>query len=122
MLVFPDIDPVIIRIGPIGIHWYGIMYLLGFGASYLLVRKQILEECQRGLSDPQYHGPSSTSQLSQLEGILFYLVLGIILGGRLGYVLFYNFSYYIEHPLEIFAVWQGGMSFHGGVAGVILSG
>jgi phosphatidylglycerol:prolipoprotein diacylglycerol transferase len=122
MLVFPDIDPVIIRIGPIGIHWYGIMYLLGFGASYLLVRKQILEECQSDFSDPQYHEPSSTSQLSQLEGILFYLVLGIILGGRLGYVLFYNFSYYIEHPLEIFAVWHGGMSFHGGVAGVILSG
>jgi phosphatidylglycerol:prolipoprotein diacylglycerol transferase len=122
MLAFPDIDPVIIRIGPIGIHWYGLMYLLGFGAAYLLVRKQILEECQSALSDSQYHGPSAASQLSKLEGILFSLVLGIILGGRLGYVLFYNFSYYIEHPLEIFAIWHGGMSFHGGVAGVILSG
>jgi phosphatidylglycerol:prolipoprotein diacylglycerol transferase len=90
MLAFPDIDPVIIRIGPIGIHWYGLMYLLGFGAAYLLVRKQIFEECQNALSDSQYHGPSAVSQLSQLEGILFSLILGIILGGRLGYVLFYN--------------------------------
>lgn len=122
MLAFPDIDPVIIRIGPIGIHWYGLMYLLSFGAAYLLVRKQILEECQNALSDSQYHGPSAASQLSQLEGILFSLVLGIILGGRLGYVLFYNFSYFLEHPLEIFAVWHGGMSFHGGVAGVVFSG
>ena len=122
MLVFPDIDPVIIHIGPIGIHWYGLMYLLSFGAAYLLVRKQILEECQGALSDSQYHGPSAVSQLSQLEGLLFSLILGIILGGRLGYVLFYNFSYFLEHPLEIFAVWHGGMSFHGGVAGVILSG
>ena len=122
MLAFPDIDPVIIRIGPIGIHWYGLMYLLSFGAAYLLVRKQILEECQNAFSDSQYHGPSDASQLSQLEGILFSLVLGIILGGRLGYVLFYNFSYFLEHPLEIFAVWHGGMSFHGGVAGVVFSG
>jgi len=122
MLSFPDIDPVIIRIGPIGIHWYGLMYLLGFGASYLLVRKQIFEECHNAPSSPQYHGPSVVSQLSQLEGILFSLVLGIILGARLGYVLFYNFSYYLGRPLEIFAVWHGGMSFHGGVAGVVFSG
>jgi phosphatidylglycerol:prolipoprotein diacylglycerol transferase len=122
MLSFPDIDPVIIRIGPIDIHWYGLMYLLGFGASYLLVRKQIFEECHNAPSSPQYHGPSVVSQLSQLEGILFSLVLGIILGARLGYVLFYNFSYYLGHPLEIFAIWHGGMSFHGGVAGVVFSG
>ncbi len=122
MLTFPDIDPVIIRIGPIGIHWYGFMYLLGFGATYLLVRKQILEEGQNAFSDPQYHGSSIVSQLSQLDGILFSLILGIILGGRLGYVIFYNLSYFLAHPLEIFAVWHGGMSFHGGVAGVIFSG
>ncbi|MDL1957876.1 MAG: prolipoprotein diacylglyceryl transferase [Deltaproteobacteria bacterium] len=122
MLSFPDIDPVIIRIGPIGIRWYGLMYLLGFGAAYLLVRKQIFEECQNVPSGSRYHGPSAASQLSQLEGLLFSLVLGIILGGRLGYVLFYNFSYYLEHLLEIFAVWHGGMSFHGGVAGIVFSG
>ncbi|PXF54331.1 MAG: prolipoprotein diacylglyceryl transferase [Deltaproteobacteria bacterium] len=122
MLAFPDIDPVIIRIGPLGIHWYGLMYLLGFGASYLLVRKQIIEECRNTLSVSRYEGSSVASQLSQLEGILFSLILGIILGARLGYVLFYNLSYYLEYPSEIFAVWHGGMSFHGGVAGVVFFG
>jgi phosphatidylglycerol:prolipoprotein diacylglycerol transferase len=98
------------------------MYLFSFGAAYLLVRKQISEEYRNRLLSSQYNIPPIASQLGQLEGLLFSLILGIILGGRLGYVIFYNFSYYLEHPGQIFAVWHGGMSFHGGLAGVVFAG
>jgi phosphatidylglycerol:prolipoprotein diacylglycerol transferase len=107
MLTYPQIDPVIFQIGPLAIRWYGLMYLLGFVAAYYLIRhlcrwrRLPLEDA--GVSD-----------------LLFYCVLGVILGGRLGYVLFYDLSYYLEHPLQILAVWQGGMSFHGGLSGVVL--
>lgn len=109
MLSFPQIDPVIIGVGPLKIRWYGLMYVLGFMASWLLVRYQI-----------------RTLQLQRLEvefeNLNFTLIICLVLGGRLGYVFFYNASYYLQHPLEILATWHGGMSFHGGVLGIIIGG
>jgi phosphatidylglycerol:prolipoprotein diacylglycerol transferase len=106
MLTFPQIDPVLVRVGPLAIRWYGLMYLLGFGAAYLLIRHlsrlRNLALTKDGVSD-----------------LLFYTVLGVVLGGRLGYVLFYNPAQYFSRPLEVLAVWQGGMSFHGGLLGVV---
>ncbi|MEW6115416.1 MAG: prolipoprotein diacylglyceryl transferase [Nitrospirota bacterium] len=109
MIPYPRIDPEIIRIGPVAVRWYGLMYLLGFAASYLLVKYQIRK---KGL------------QLGKdaVESLYSYLILGLLIGARLGYVVFYNLSYYAHHPLEIFAVWQGGMSFHGGLIGSVLAG
>lgn len=116
MIPYPHIDPTIIKIGPLALRWYGLMYLLGFLASFYLVKRQIAEEAKRGwLSDVG-------KQEQLLEGIMVALVIGVILGGRLGYVLFYNLPYFLKHPLEIFATWHGGMSFHGGVVGAALAG
>ena len=108
MLTYPKINPVIVRIGPVAIRWYGVMYLLGFLAAYFVIRRL---SRKRGV-------PLEGEALSDL---LFYDVLGVILGGRIGYVLFYNLPYYLHHPLRIFAVWEGGMSFHGGLLGVIVA-
>jgi phosphatidylglycerol:prolipoprotein diacylglycerol transferase len=108
MLTHPDIDPIAFSIGPLAVRWYGLMYLVGFAAAWWLGRSRI----GKGLS------PVTREQF---EGLMFLAVLGVILGGRLGYVLFYKPAYYASHPLEIFAVWQGGMSFHGGLLGVILA-
>jgi len=109
MLSFPDIDPVLLELGPLKVRWYGLMYVLGFTASYFLVRFQIRRQ--------QY------SQLAEhFENINLVLILAVIFGGRLGYVLFYNFAYYAQHPLEIFATWTGGMSFHGACLALIVSG
>ncbi|RMF46587.1 MAG: prolipoprotein diacylglyceryl transferase [Deltaproteobacteria bacterium] len=108
MLNYPDIDPVLFRVGPLAVRWYGLMYLAGFGAAWLLIRR--LAD-RKGL-------PLGRDDLSDL---LFYAVIGVILGGRLGYVLFYNPAHFFSHPLDIPAVWQGGMSFHGGLLGVILA-
>ena len=123
MIVFPHIDPVIVRIGPLAVRWYGLMYLLGFAASYLLVRKQIMESpipsMTRGVKQEKN---IRLSEIHHLDGLMFYLVIGVVAGGRLGYVLFYNLSYFLEHPLEILATWHGGMSFHGGTAGALLAG
>ena len=109
MLVHPQFDPVAIHLGPLAIHWYGLMYLAGFVAFLWLGRKRITM-----LNDPQFSA-------KLLDDLLFFGVLGVILGGRLGYVLFYKAGYYSAHPLEIFAVWQGGMSFHGGFLGVLVA-
>lgn len=109
MLPYPQIDPVILKIGPIQIRWYGLMYVLGFLASYYLVQRQIQKNNDVVLA-------------SHVENLNFTLMLSLILGGRLGYVLFYNLAYYLEHPAEILATWQGGMSFHGALIGVILGG
>lgn len=108
MLQLPSIDPVIVQLGPFALRWYGVMYLLGFFIGYLVIRhladKRQLPLNRDGQSD-----------------LLFYCVLGVILGGRLGYVLFYNAGYYLQHPLQIFSVWEGGMSFHGGLLGVVVA-
>ena len=109
MLVHPQFDPVALQLGPLAIHWYGLMYLAGFMAFWWLGLKRIAT-----LNNPQINA-------KLLDDLLFYGVLGVILGGRLGYVLFYKATYYSAHPLEIFAVWQGGMSFHGGFLGVLVA-
>ena len=108
MLIHPDIDPVAFSIGPLAVRWYGLMYLTGFAAGWWLGRRRI----SQGLSP---------INREQFDSLIFAAVLGVIIGGRLGYVLFYKPAYYASHPLEIFAVWQGGMSFHGGLLGVILA-
>jgi phosphatidylglycerol:prolipoprotein diacylglycerol transferase len=111
-MMAPHIDPVALQIGPLAIHWYGLMYVFGFSAVWLLVRKQ-LREC--GAWETSIKG-------DDYEGLFSALILGVIIGGRLAYVLFYNFSYYMGHPIEILYIWQGGMSFHGGLVGPIIAG
>jgi phosphatidylglycerol:prolipoprotein diacylglycerol transferase len=109
MIPYPSIDPEIIRIGPFGLRWYGLMYVLGFASSYVLVRYQIKKK----------EIPLSSEFL---ESFFAYLILGLIVGARLGYVVFYNPVFYWRHPLDVFALWQGGMSFHGGLIGSVLAG
>jgi phosphatidylglycerol:prolipoprotein diacylglycerol transferase len=109
MLVHPQFDPIAIQIGPLAVRWYGLMYLLGFGIAILLGRHRIRVQ------------PSSGITTRDLDDMVFYALFGVILGGRLGYVLFYKLSDYIAHPLDIFAIWAGGMSFHGGFLGVLVA-
>jgi len=109
MIPYPNIDPVIIRIGPLAVRWYGVMYLLGFTSSFFLVRRQIKE---KGLKFGR----------DFVDSLFSYLILGLLLGARLGYVVFYDLPEYIRNPLEIFAIWHGGMSFHGGLIGSIIAG
>jgi phosphatidylglycerol:prolipoprotein diacylglycerol transferase len=109
MLIHPAYDPVAIAIGPLAIRWYGLMYLIAFLGTYVLGRWRIAR------------GQGGGATLALLDDLQFFGVLGVILGGRLGYVLFYKPAYYLSHPLEIFAVWQGGMAFHGGFLGVLLA-
>ena len=115
MLVHPQIDPVAVQIGPLAVHWYGLMYLVAFGLFVVLARRR--------LRHPPFDRVVDGAQWSRqdIDDILFFGVLGAILGGRLGYVLFYKPAYYLSHPLEIAAVWQGGMSFHGGFLGVVVA-
>ena len=107
MLTYPQIDPVAIAIGPLSVHWYGLMYLLAFGLFMLLGRAHLRRRPELGW----------TSQ--QLDDLLFYGVLGVVIGGRLGEILFYQPGYYFSHPAELIAIWKGGMSFHGGFLGVL---
>lgn len=102
----PNFDPVAMKIGPLSIHWYGLMYLLGFIAVLLL-------------GNYRARKPESGWSKEQVSDLLFYGAMGVILGGRLGYVLFYKFDYYLAHPLEVLYIWTGGMSFHGGLLGVL---
>lgn len=108
MLLHPQFDPVAIYLGPVAIRWYGLMYLLAFLQFIALGRLRIRQKL----------APVSAEQLDDL---LFYGVLGVVLGGRLGQVLFYEPGYYLANPLEILAVWKGGMSFHGGFLGVLVA-
>jgi phosphatidylglycerol:prolipoprotein diacylglycerol transferase len=106
MLIHPDIDPIAFKLGPLAVRWYGLMYLAGFAIGWWLAVRRI----NRGMA------PVTRTQL---DDMVFYTLLGVILGGRLGYVLFYKPAYYLSHPVEIFYIWQGGMSFHGGLIGVM---
>lgn len=108
MLTYPSIDPVAINLGPLKIHWYGLMYVIGIAAAWLLGR-------WRAQSDNNPLKPE------QIDDLIFYIALGLVLGGRIGYILFYNFSAFIDEPLILFKVWQGGMSFHGGLIGALLA-
>jgi len=109
MIPYPHINPEIIRIGPVAVRWYGMMYLAGFAASYALVKYQVKKK-------------NLSLDRDFIDSLYTFIVLGLILGARLGYVLFYNFSAYLQHPLDIFAVWHGGMSFHGGLIGSVIAG
>jgi phosphatidylglycerol:prolipoprotein diacylglycerol transferase len=106
MLKHPDIDPVAFSVGPLDVHWYGLMYLGGFAAAWWLANRRAGR-------------PDSPVSRAQVEDVIFYAALGVILGGRFGYVLFYNFGQFLQDPLWLFRVWEGGMSFHGGLLGVI---
>lgn len=109
MHILVDFDPVAFSLGPVQVHWYGLMYLLGFAGAWWLGQKRLLA------------GRLPVTQ-DAFSDLAFYVMLGVILGGRIGYVLFYNFGQYLAHPLDIFRVWDGGMSFHGGLLGVLLAG
>jgi phosphatidylglycerol:prolipoprotein diacylglycerol transferase len=106
-LVHPQFDPIAFSIGPLAVRWYGLMYLLAF-IGFMLLGRLRAREAWRGITR------------QDVDDLLFYGVLGVILGGRLGYVLFYKPGYYLENPLEIFMVWKGGMASHGGIIGVIV--
>ena len=108
MIPYPDIDPVFLRIGPLQFRWYGLMYLIGLSAAYFIIKAKA---AARGLAMTK----------DQVYDLIVYAAVGVFAGGRLGYVLFYNFPYYIEHPTKIVAVWEGGMSFHGGLIGVVIA-
>lgn len=109
MLIHPQFDPVALHLGPVSVRWYGLMYLLAFIQFWFLGRLRIRRGLWPGWAVPE------------LDDLLTWGVLGVVVGGRLGQVLFYEPHYYFAHPLEIFAVWKGGMSFHGGFLGVLLA-
>jgi phosphatidylglycerol:prolipoprotein diacylglycerol transferase len=115
MLMYPKIDPVALQLGPLAIHWYGITYLAAFGLFMLLAFRRLGHQPFASIA-----GPGAWSR-KDVEDILFLGVLGTIVGGRLGYCLFYKPEFYLANPLQIFYIWQGGMSFHGGMLGVIAS-
>src|SRR5512133_3100356 len=104
---FPDFDPVFLRVGPLEFRWYGLMYVIGFVSAYYV----ILRETRRR------NFPLTKDDVADL---IFAVALGVVLGGRTGYVLFYNLAEYLAHPLKVFAVWEGGMSFHGGMIGAVV--
>jgi phosphatidylglycerol:prolipoprotein diacylglycerol transferase len=108
MLTYPQFDPIALAVGPLKIHWYGIMYLLAFSAAYGLALYRA-RQVERGWN------------ADQVADLVFYGALGVILGGRIGYMLFYQFDKLLADPLMLFKVWQGGMSFHGGFIGVMLA-
>jgi len=115
MLIHPQIDPVALQLGPLAVHWYGLTYLAAFGLFFFLATLRLKHQPYASIT-----GPGAWSR-RDIEDILFLGVMGVILGGRIGYCLFYKPGYYLAHPLEIFYVWQGGMSFHGGMLGVLAS-
>ncbi len=109
MLTHPQFDPVLFSLGPVAVRWYGLMYVLAFVAFVVLGKLRARK------------GPAYGMTEAGVDDLLLYGVLGVILGGRLGYVLFYKPQYYLAHPLEIVQIWTGGMSFHGGFLGVLLA-
>jgi phosphatidylglycerol:prolipoprotein diacylglycerol transferase len=106
-LTFPTIDPVLIEIGPIAIRWYALAYIAGLVLGWRYLRRVVRR-------------PGWTLTPEAVDDLLFYATLGVVIGGRLGYVVFYNPGYYLAHPFEILALWQGGMAFHGGLVGVVV--
>jgi phosphatidylglycerol:prolipoprotein diacylglycerol transferase len=108
MLSYPNINPVALQLGPLKVHWYGLGYLAGFMAAWWLGRRRALQ-------------PHSPLKPEQMEDLIFYCALGVVLGGRIGYVLFYNLPSFLDNPLIIFRIWEGGMAFHGGLLGVLLA-
>ena len=115
MLIHPEINPVALQLGPLAIHWYGLTYLAAFGLFFFLATLRLRHQPYASIT-----GPGAWVR-RDIEDILFLGVMGVVIGGRLGYCLFYKPAYYAAHPLEIFYIWQGGMSFHGGMLGVLAS-
>jgi phosphatidylglycerol---prolipoprotein diacylglyceryl transferase len=113
ILPFPAINPVLISIGPLAVRWYALAYIVGIIAGWLYARAIIANE-------RFWNGPAPLTVVD-FDDFVIWITLGIILGGRTGYVLFYNLPHFISHPVEIFELWNGGMSFHGGVAGCIVA-
>jgi phosphatidylglycerol:prolipoprotein diacylglycerol transferase len=109
LLVHPQFDPIAFSLGPVAVRWYGLMYVLAFIAVIVLGKKRVRQ------------GLAGDLTVKDVDDMLLYGVLGVILGGRLGYVLFYKPQYYLAHPAEILQIWSGGMSFHGGFIGVMLA-
>ena len=112
-LPFPNIDPVLVRIGPLAIHWYGVGYVVGILFAWWYSKRLVSNERLWG-------GPAPIG-LDDIDDFLIWAAAGVVLGGRIGYILFYDLGRYIGNPLDIFAVWQGGMSFHGGLLGVTIA-
>ncbi|MGQ0657081.1 MAG: prolipoprotein diacylglyceryl transferase [Chromatiales bacterium] len=109
MLLYPDIDPIAFRVGPLAVRWYGLSYVAGILAAWALMRWRAAR-------------PGSGWPAHDVGDLIFYVALGGVIGGRLGYMLFYNLHAYMQSPLSVFKVWEGGMSFHGGLIGIILAG
>jgi phosphatidylglycerol:prolipoprotein diacylglycerol transferase len=108
MLIYPEIDPIALALGPVKIHWYGLMYVVGFIAGWWLARRRAAK-------------PGSTWKPLDVDDLIFFAALGVIAGGRLGWIFVYGFDRLVEDPLAIFRVWEGGMSFHGGLTGVMIA-
>jgi phosphatidylglycerol---prolipoprotein diacylglyceryl transferase len=113
VIPFPRIDPVLVHIGPLAVRWYALAYIVGIIAGWFYARAIIASKRVWG-------GPAPLTVVD-FDDFIIWATLGIILGGRVGYVLFYNFPHFAAHPLEIFALWKGGMSFHGGFIGCVLA-
>lgn len=108
MLTYPDFNPVALQLGPLKVHWYGVMYLIGFVGGWWLGKIRAKR-------------PGSGWDPAEIGDMVFYIALGVVIGGRLGYILFYGFNNVISDPLSVLRVWEGGMSFHGGLLGVLLA-
>jgi len=108
MLTYPNIDPIAVSLGPLKVHWYGLMYLVGFACAWWVGRARARR-------------PGSDWQEREVDDLIFYGMMGLLLGARIGYVIFYNLPPLIEDPLTLFRVWEGGMSFHGGLLGVLIA-
>ncbi len=108
MITYPSIDPVIVSIGPLAVHWYGVMYVIGFAAAWLLARRRA-------------SAPESSWRPIDVDDLIFFAAIGVIAGGRIGWLLFYGMEQVIEDPITIIQIWKGGMSFHGGLLGVIVA-
>ncbi|MCU7930071.1 MAG: prolipoprotein diacylglyceryl transferase [Candidatus Thiodiazotropha sp. (ex Codakia rugifera)] len=108
MMTYPNIDPALLTLGPVTVYWYGMTYLIGFFGGWWLGRIRVGK-------------PGMVWGANQVDDIVFYIVLGVVLGGRVGYILFYDFATFLVNPLSFFKVWEGGMSFHGGLLGVLLA-
>jgi phosphatidylglycerol:prolipoprotein diacylglycerol transferase len=109
MIPYPNIDPVFFRIGPLALRWYGLAYATSFLLGLFITRRMALWK-------------KVILTQEQISDLVFHVALGVVLGGRLGYVLFYNLPFYLQHPLQVLAVWEGGMAFHGGLIGVLVAG
>ncbi|MGB3388925.1 MAG: prolipoprotein diacylglyceryl transferase, partial [Pseudaminobacter sp.] len=113
-LPFPNIDPVIVQIGPLAVHWYGLAYIVGILFAWWYAKRLVG-------NTTLWANNTSPMKPEDLDDFLVWAAVGVVLGGRVGYILFYDLARYLQNPLDILAVWQGGMSFHGGFAGTTLA-